>query len=73
MFVNTALILLLINLKLDDNSRLREVFEIPSQSPVLQGEFADFRPEWYGIVGTAIALSCFTNAVMPFSNFLFWI
>ena len=73
MFVNTALILLLINLKLDDNSRLREVFEIPSQSPVLQGEFTDFRPEWYGIVGTAIALSCFTNAVMPFSNFLFWI
>ena len=73
MFVNTALILLLINFRLDDNSRLREIFEVPSQSPVLQGEFADFRPEWYGIVGTAIALSCFTNAVMPFSNFLFWI
>ena len=35
MFVNTALVLLLINQKLDDSSRLSEVFTLPEQSPVL--------------------------------------
>ena len=42
MFVNTALVLLLINQKLDDSSRLSEVFTLPEQSPVLQGDYNDF-------------------------------
>ena len=72
-FVSTALVLLLINQKLHDSSRFKEIFDLPEQIPVLQGDYDDFLPEWYGIVGTAIALSCFFTAIMPFSNFMFWL
>ena len=39
----------------------------------MNGEYDDFFPEWYGLVGSAIALACFFNAIMPIFNFLFWL
>merc|ERR1712176_196737 len=73
-FVNTALILLVINFKLPDKSRIRAILNLKDEtSLILQGEFDDFFPEWYGLVGSAITLACFVNAIMPLANFGFWL
>jgi hypothetical protein len=65
MFVNTAIILYLVNAKfkklnLDDNFWL-----------IGGGKYSDFTGGWYGEVGATIAITCFITCVMPFSNILF--
>lgn len=57
-FVNYGLIILLINA-----NYIR--IPLPANSPVLKGPFKDFNTEWYGPVGTTIALSIIIEAVMP--------
>ena len=41
--------------------------------PFLQGEYDDFRTEWYTIVGVSIVTVCFFDAINPIGNFGFWL
>lgn len=61
MFVNSALVLLLINA---NYMRL----PLPANSPVLRGPYKDFSTEWYGPVGATIAITTIINAVTPLGN-----
>ena len=66
-FFNSALILLLINGKQEG------IFSVPNNSPILAGKYSDFTAEWYGAVGATIALTCFFNTVMPWTNMMFYL
>jgi len=66
MFVNTALVLLLINY------RYNGLFSLPEGSIILAGKYPDFTIEWYGAVGAAIATSVFFGTVTPIFNLGFW-
>jgi len=61
MFVNSALVLLLINA-----NYIR--VPLPANSPVLRGPFKDFNTEWCGPVGATIAIPTIINAVTPLGN-----
>jgi len=63
-FVNTGIVLLLINAKI-------EKWKVPKGLPILNGDYPDFNAEWYATIGTTIAFSMFFSAVMPLTNFLF--
>lgn len=63
-FVNTGIVLLLINAKIDS-------WKVPKGLPILNGSFDDFTAEWYSSVGTTIAFSLFFGAIMPFTNLMF--
>ena len=71
-FCNTAIVLLILNAKLPDKSKIKQALDIlPEDSPLLNGSYYDFLAEWYGVVGVSIAVSCFINAVTPLFNFGF--
>ena len=64
MFVNTSIILYLVNAKftklnLDENSLIGG------------GKYSDFTGGWYGEVGSTITLACFITCVTPFVNIIF--
>jgi len=64
MYINSGLVLLLINAKI-------EKWKIPDGMPVFDGKYPDFTAEWYATIGTTIAMSCLFTSVSPWANFLF--
>ena len=71
-FISTALLLLLINARSKDTSRILST-EIKKDFPLLNGRFDDFNAEWYGTVGSSIVLTCFLSTLVPWANFFFWL
>ena len=69
-FISTALLLLIINSRVKDTSKIFD--NIPEDSPILSGDFDDFYADWYGAVGVFIAVTCFFNTIVPWANFGFW-
>lgn len=63
-FVNTALIILIVNAKLDF---------MPSWSPIFNGEYEDFTTEWYKQIGVSIILTMLIGIFSPhIANGMFW-
>ena len=57
-FINTALLLLLVNAKVPELS-------VPDDFPILGGRFPDFNVPWYRTVGSTIILTMLINVIMP--------
>ena len=71
-FFNTAMVLLILNARLPDTSKIKELLDfLPEDSPVFNGAYYDFNAEWYGVVGVSIGATCFIQAISPLFNFLF--
>lgn len=63
-FCNTALIILIVNAKLDF---------MPSWSPIFNGDYDDFTTEWYRQIGVSIILTMLIGVVSPhLANSMFW-
>jgi hypothetical protein len=57
-FINTVLILILINAKVPE-------LNIPDELPILTGSYADFNIPWYRNVGSTLMLTMLINVVAP--------
>lgn len=58
-FLNTAIIVLIINAKMPDTGVLAKF------SWLFRGEYEDFKREWYGIVGVGIVSTMIVNVIVP--------
>ena len=56
-FFNTAILILLVYANLEEVS--------PSLGSILDGQFRDYSPKWYTLVGNNIAQTMLLNAFMP--------
>mmetsp|Transcript_48726 Transcript_48726/g.95563 ORF Transcript_48726/g.95563 Transcript_48726/m.95563 type:complete len:941 (-) Transcript_48726:282-3104(-) len=67
-FVNTALIVALVNANLDKYITSASFFK-----SLFAGKYDDFSPEWYNVVGFSLLLTCLINIVNPhWSHLLHW-
>ena len=65
-FINTAVILLIINNRLNDDGLIRRVLKTTGTDAfVFDGEYADFTTSWYNVVGITIFTTAFINGVTP--------
>ena len=65
-FVNTAVILLIINNRLNDDGLIRRVLKSTgTENLAFDGDYADFNTEWYNIVGITIFTTAFINGITP--------
>ena len=65
-FVNTAVILLIINNRLNDDGLIRRVLKSTgTQDLAFDGDYADFNTEWYNVVGITIFTTAFINGITP--------
>lgn len=72
-FVNTAVILLIINNKLSEDGLIQRVLNSTGTSSFLfNGDYSDFTSEWYGVVGITLFTTAFINGITPAINFAFW-
>ena len=67
-FVNTAVILLIINNKLAEGIIVRLLKITSLDNLFFNGEYLDFDTEWYQVVGVTIFTTAFINAVVPFGQ-----
>lgn len=63
-FVNTALVILVIN------ANLTKVINLPEGFPILAGQYYDFGGSWFASIGSTISVSCFIACVMPITNII---
>ena len=71
-FINTAIILLLVNNRLKENSIVQKILMRTGLSEFMfNGEYEEFNASWYGQVGVAIALACIINTIAPIFNTAF--
>lgn len=65
-FVNTAIILLIINNRLADHGIIRRaLIATGAHGFAFNGEFHDFDPKWYSVVGVTIFTTCLINGLTP--------
>lgn len=66
-FINTAVILLIINMKLSKGliSSLLETLGL--EDTFFNGPYADFNTDWYNVVGITIFTTAFINGFVPFA------
>lgn len=73
-FFNTAIVLLAINNQIGEDSIIRRLLvRTGLESFLFNGEYDDINSNWYGQVGVSVAITCFLNAVIPVSNFIFYV
>lgn len=67
-FLNTAVVIVLVNLKVES------VIKWDPKFFILTGAYKDFNPSWYNTVGTTIILTMFINIFTPhLSALMFWL
>ena len=72
-FVNTAVILVMINNSLSDGGFIRKALNATGTSSlVFNGKYSDFSQQWYSVVGITLLTTCFINGVSPIVNLGFW-
>ena len=65
-FVNTAVILIIINNRLSDDGLIRRVLKTTgTASFAFDGKYPDFTTQWYSVVGITIFTTAFINAITP--------
>ena len=65
-FVNTAIILIIINNRLSSNGLITALTETTGTSGILfNGDYSDFNTEWYAVVGITIFTNSFIGAITP--------
>ena len=65
-FVNTAIILIIINNRLSPNGLITALTETTGTSGILfNGDYPDFNTEWYAVVGITIFTNSFIGAITP--------
>ena len=65
-FFNTAIILIIINNRLNDEGLIRRVLKTTgTDSFAFDGEYADFSTSWYNVVGITIFTTAFINGITP--------
>lgn len=66
LFINTALITLIVNAKIDE-----DLYDI--EGILFQGDFEDFTRDWYVKVGSTFTITLFLSVFSPhFLNLLLW-
>jgi len=63
-FLNTAVIILIIN------ANISKAIKIPEGFPILAGKHYDFSGSWFESVGSTISISCFIACFMPITNII---
>ena len=65
-FINTAVILIIINNRLNDDGLIRRVLKTTgTDSFAFDGKYADFSTTWYSVVGITIFTTAFINGITP--------
>lgn len=65
-FINTAIILIIINNRLSPNGIITRLTETTGTSGILfNGDYSDFNTEWYSVVGITIFTNSFIGALTP--------
>ena len=61
-YINTVVIILLINTKYD------KLIKFPGWVPIFSGDFSDFEYSWFSEIGYAIIISTFIMSIFPLMN-----
>ena len=73
-YFNTAILLILVNNRLNDNGLIMKVLNTTGTSNIFfDGDFSDFSAEWYGVVGITIFTTAFINGLTPLGAFGQWV
>lgn len=65
-FLNTAIILLIINNRLSDNGLITKLTKTTGTSGILfNGDYSDFSTDWYAVVGITIFTNSFIGGLTP--------
>ena len=74
-FINTAIILLIVKNRIAGNGLIQTALEtVGLEGLFFNGQYNDFTPEWYDVVGITIFTTAFVNGISPVftaANYIF--
>ena len=71
-YVNSAVILIIINNQLSGGLIQRVLDATGLSSFIFNGEYEDYNSDWYAVVGITIFTTAFITGITPVTNFMLW-